>query len=246
MALREHFESSGNWLFQRRSFLPFLLFLLLIPALPEIHRPWGSAHLQRVWELIAFAVSLSGLMIRCLVGGLVPAKTSGRNTAGQVAETLNTTGVYSVVRHPLYLGNFLMWLGISLFCFVPWMTVTFVLCFWLYYERIMFAEEEYLRSRFGAAFETWAEKTPAFIPRISQWKSSNLPFSFRTMLRKEYTGLFGIAVAFLCMDQFEQWIMTRQFSSEPHWPVIGLLSLILYTVLMFLKKKTTLLKVAGR
>ncbi|MGB8874133.1 MAG: hypothetical protein WCC75_12145, partial [Desulfobaccales bacterium] len=45
--------------------------------------------------------------------GLPPRGTSGRNTQGQVAETLNTTGIYSLVRNPLYLGNFLIWLGLS-------------------------------------------------------------------------------------------------------------------------------------
>ena len=32
--------------------------------------------------------------------------TSGRNTHDQVADSLNTSGIYSIVRHPLYVGNF--------------------------------------------------------------------------------------------------------------------------------------------
>lgn len=46
--------------------------------------------------------------------GQVPKGTSGRNTSQQVADTLSTDGVYSVVRHPLYLGNFLMCMGVSM------------------------------------------------------------------------------------------------------------------------------------
>lgn len=246
MSLREEFESTGNWLFRRRSYLPFLLFLLLIPALPLIHRPMGSNGLQNIWELCCFVISCSGLLVRCLVGGHVAPKTSGRNTMSQVAESINTTGIYSIVRHPLYLGNYLMWLGIALFCFVPWVAVTFTLCFWLYYERIMFAEEEFLRRKFGESFTSWAANTPAFIPRFSNWKPAALPFSLKTVLRKEFTGLFGIAVAFAGMDQFEHLIITHQFSLEAHWIIVLAISLAFYAVLITLKKKTTLLKVEGR
>lgn len=246
MGLREEFELTGNWLFRWRSYLPFLLFLLLIPALPLIHRPLGRADLQQGWEFCCFAISCSGLAIRCVVGGTVPLKTSGRNTTSQVAETLNTGGVYSVVRHPLYLGNYLMWLGIALFCFVPWVAVTFTLCFWLYYERIMFAEEEFLRRKFGTAFEEWSARTPAFIPRLSLWKPMELPFSVRTMIRKEFTGLFGMAVAFMAMDQFESLITTQTYSLEPIWIGTGLLSLLIYLVVRMLKKRTSVLRVPGR
>lgn len=246
MGLHEDFERTGNWLFRWRSYLPFLLFLLLIPAIPLIHRPYGRADLQNLWEFFCFAVSCSGLAIRCLVGGTVPQKTSGRNTVAQLAESLNTTGIYSIVRHPLYLGNYLMWLGIAMFCPVPWVAITFTLCFWLYYERIMFAEEEFLRRRFGTAFEEWSARTPAFFPRLSLWKPSDLSFSIPTMISKEYTGLFGIGIAFAAMDQFESYVNTRTFSLEPTWIGIGAGSLVIYLVARFMKKRTELLRVPGR
>jgi len=246
MSLREEFETRGNWLFRWRSYLPFLLFLLLVPALPLIHRPFGRSDLQNLWEIFCFVISCSGLSVRCLVGGYVAPLTSGRNTKYQVAESLNTSGVYSVVRHPLYLGNYLMWLGIAMFCFVPWVAVCFTLIFWLYYERIMFAEEAFLRRKFGSEFEDWAARTPAFIPRLSQWRPSVRSFSFRTVLRKEFTGLFGIAMAFAAMDQFEHFVTTRRFSVEPTWIIIGAASVAIYLILRTLKKHTRLLHVPGR
>jgi len=246
MCLRDHFEGCGNWLFRWRSLLPFLLFLLLIPALPLIHRPLGSNRLQNAWEVFCFALSITGLLIRCFVGGHAASKTSGRNTHSQVAESLNTTGIYSIVRHPLYLGNFLMWLGIVMFCFVPWVTVIFVLCFWLYYERIMFAEEEFLRRKFGDEFSNWASQTPAFVPRFSSWRAPSLPFSFKSVLRREYTGLLGITIAFACMDQFEHLVATHRFSLEIHWIVISAVALLAYVGLRTMKKRTTLLNVPRR
>jgi len=59
---------------------------------------------------IAIALSMFGFIIRAIAIGTTPKGTSGRNTKeGQVAESLNTKGIYSMVRHPLYLGNYFMW-----------------------------------------------------------------------------------------------------------------------------------------
>ena len=124
-----------------------------------------------------------------LVVGYAPVRTSGRNTRNQIADSLNTTGLYSIVRHPLYLGNFLIGLGISLVSWVWWLPLIYTLLFGIYYERIMFAEEAFLRRKFGGEFEDWAAATPAFWPRISQWRRPALPFSFRNVLRREYSGL---------------------------------------------------------
>jgi protein-S-isoprenylcysteine O-methyltransferase Ste14 len=104
--------------------------------------------------------------------GHTPKNTSGRNTKGQIAEELSTTGVYSICRHPLYAGNFLMWLGIAMMTESVAFIVMFCLAFWLYYERIMIAEEQFLRKFFSMAYLIWAEKTPAFIPNLKDWKKA--------------------------------------------------------------------------
>ena len=99
--------------------------------------------------------------------GFVPKDTSQRNTGRPQAAALNTTGLYSLVRHPLYVGNYLMWLGVALFTGAWWAPVIVSLVFWLYYERIMFAEEEFLRRRFGGDYTAWASTVPAFLPRCA-------------------------------------------------------------------------------
>jgi protein-S-isoprenylcysteine O-methyltransferase Ste14 len=71
------------------------------------------------------------------------------------------TGAYSIARHPIYFGNFFIGLGFALYCASFWVVAVFVLLFWVYYERIMFAEEEFLRRTFGKAYESWAARTPA-------------------------------------------------------------------------------------
>ena len=157
MALREEFERTGNWLFRWRSYLPLALIGIFLLALREYEYPGHSERLDALWEAVCLFVSFFGLAIRIFTVGHTPKRTSGRNTKEQVANTLNTTGIYSVVRHPLYLGNFFMGLGIALFAHLWWLTLIYMLVFWIYYERIMFAEEAFLTNKFGNEYIKWAE-----------------------------------------------------------------------------------------
>jgi protein-S-isoprenylcysteine O-methyltransferase Ste14 len=149
MALKEEFERTGNWLFRWRSYLPLMMIAIFLLALREYEYPGNSENLDHLWEIFCLIVSFIGFGIRVFTVGHTPKGTSGRNTKEQVAETLNTSGIYSVVRNPLYLGNFFMGLGLALFAHLWWLTLIYILVFWLYYERIIFAEEEYLRNKFG-------------------------------------------------------------------------------------------------
>ncbi|MEI3423359.1 MAG: hypothetical protein V8R91_21190 [Butyricimonas faecihominis] len=62
-----------------------------------------------------------------------------------------------------------MWLGISLLtCNIGFIAI-FVLAYWLYYERIMYAEEQFLRNKFGVAYINWAEITPTILPNFKSF-----------------------------------------------------------------------------
>src|SRR5262245_61820787 len=115
MSIHEHLRRSGAWLFRRRSFLPLVgLTLLLIKEVGFRDPDMGRDEDFR-WEAVCLAVGLLGLCVRLHVAGHASAGTSGRNTREQIAFDLNTTGLYSVMRHPLYAGSFLMWLGLVMF-----------------------------------------------------------------------------------------------------------------------------------
>ena len=126
MALIHEFERSGNWLFKRRSWLPVLLIAPGLAVMYYVNRQSILYNLSE--ELIFLMISLFGQLIRVITVGFAPGNTSGRNTSyGQLADEINTSGIYSVVRHPLYVGNFFMWLGPALFLRSAWFAIVFTL-----------------------------------------------------------------------------------------------------------------------
>jgi protein-S-isoprenylcysteine O-methyltransferase Ste14 len=239
MSLRETLELQGNWLFRRRSYLPLILYALGVAGVIHQHQNDTESYL---WEFTCLAVSLLGLFIRVITIGFVPPRTSGRNVSKQVADTLNTTGIYSVVRHPLYLGNFFMWLGAAMFSRSWWACAIFILVYWIYYERIMLAEEEFLRGKFGRTFEDWATKTPAVFPALWKWRRSDRRFCLRKVLRQEHSGLLGALVSFAALDTLQCSLNQNRLTYDPVWMYIVLGGLVYFTVLHVLKKHTSVLK----
>jgi protein-S-isoprenylcysteine O-methyltransferase Ste14 len=241
MALSHELERVGNWFFRWRSYLPLLLMVLFLLALKDFTYLTSQNTVNRLWELFCLTIASLGLGIRIMTVGYVPRGTSGRNTKKQVAEVLNTTGMYSVVRHPLYVGNFIMWLGISLFFHLWWFTLLIVLLFWVYYEKIMYAEEEFLKQKFGEQFLAWAEKTPLFIPQFSLWQAPEMQFSFKSALKREYASFFAMIAIFTSLKVLCSLWVDKTFSLDPMWAFIFLGSLSFYLMVRFLKKKTRLL-----
>jgi protein-S-isoprenylcysteine O-methyltransferase Ste14 len=246
MGMREEFEAAGTWLFRRRGYLPLLLFPLLLLAAAG---PAARARLVApgtAWEAFCAALALGGLALRGATVGFVPKDTSQRNRARPQAEGLNTTGLYSVVRHPLYLGNYLMWVGVALFPRAWWAPVIVSLVFWLYYERIMFAEEEYLRRRFGPDYTAWADATPAFLPRLRGWRPPPVPFSLLTVLRREHSGLLALTASLTALEVVSDYASTGRLTLDPVWGTALGATLLLSLGVRTLKHRTRLLHVEGR
>lgn len=245
MPLLEEFESAGKWLFRWRSYLPLGLLIVVFLSLEEFCYPLGSHLLDNLWECLCLLISLSGLAIRAITVGYSARGTSGRNTRRQVAEVLNTKGMYSLARHPLYFGNFLMALGFFLFLRIWWVTLVYALAFALYYERIMFAEEAFLRDRFGPAYLDWARRTPAFFPRIANWERPEQSFSLKTAIKRESPSLFALSAAMLLLETVSDFRLTGAFMWDPPWVAGAAAALLFFLVVRVIRKKTHWLDVRG-
>ena len=236
LPLVDQLTASGGRLFRWRSYLP-LAFIL-----PELYLmatvPSGAPASRALLDSACLAVGLVGLGIRAWTVAHVPSGTSGRSTRGLRADTLNTSGPYSVVRHPLYLGNFFMGLGVACFPGLWWIVVIYVLAFWLYYERIMLAEEAFLRTAFGAAFLEWAERTPAFVPDLRKYRPPDLPFSLRNVLGREYNGALALVVVMTLLDVAGVLESEQRLGAHARW-IYALGVATLLWVAAFTLKRTT-------
>ena len=241
MALQEELESQGNWLFRYRSFLPLLILvagwgMYLRRVLHPEEFPLFVFKYELYYWIVAMAVGLLGLLVRVYTVGYSPKNTSGRNTqVGQVADTLNQTGIYSLVRHPLYLGNFLMWLGPALLTVHLWFVLSFCFLYWVYYERIMFAEEQFLRKKFGETYLQWSNRVPAFLPNFKNFVPTQVSFSWKKVLKKEKNGLSAL---FLIFCLFDASVMIFKPEHQPHPVLLGLCIAtgVLYVILKVLKR----------
>jgi protein-S-isoprenylcysteine O-methyltransferase Ste14 len=236
MALLHSFESDGNFLFRYRGQIPVILFLAAIPVVYFTDTAWMSLDLKCWLTVVCIAVSVIGFAIRGYAIGTTPKGTSGRNREEQVAEQLNTAGIYSAVRHPLYLGNYLMWIGIVGYTLNAWFVIIVSLAFWLYYERIMFAEERFLERKFGETYLAWSKTVPAFIPAFGRMTKPAVPFSFKALLRREYSGVLATVIGFVFIDFLRRYFEYDDLSVSKAWLIALGVALLLTIVLRTLKK----------
>jgi len=85
----------------------------------------------------------------------------------QQERALATSGLYTHIRHPQYVGFALIMFGFLL----QWPTILTVIMFpilvWVY-TRLAREEEKEATRLFGAEWDEYAKKTPAFIPKLAQ------------------------------------------------------------------------------
>lgn len=238
----------GKLFFRWRSFLPLVLLLPAVAAFSE--GAWAERLLgdgaEDLLVLVAFLVSLLGLAVRWVAVGYSHSGTSGRNTRLQRANVLNTTGLYSVTRNPLYLGNFIAILGVVLSVKVWWFALLYCLAYWIYIERIIATEEQFLAEKFGRDYLDWASATPSFFPRWSGWKSPDRGFSVKRVLRREYYGLLGVSAAFFAVEAVMDLAVEGEpvptwFAEDWPWTAVLVLALAIFLLLHTLKKTTSLL-----
>lgn len=130
---------------------------------------WWPFPASFVGELVLAVVAVM-LAFASSVFALLAARTLGKQWTyrARVIEghELITTGTYSVVRNPIYLGMFGMLFATGL-VYSRWWNFLGAIVFFLIGNQIRIrAEEKLLRETFGSQFDEYARRVPAFLPRI--------------------------------------------------------------------------------
>jgi protein-S-isoprenylcysteine O-methyltransferase Ste14 len=143
----------GEVLFRNRGWIPvpFLAVPLLVPGDQAPHS----------WVLGLLMVT-GGELIR--LAGVAAAGTVTRRRSRNV-QRLVDYGAFAWCRNPLYVGNWLVWLGFTVVSGVLWFLPVAALIFALEYHYIVRYEEGVLESIFGAEYLAYKARTPRWFPR---------------------------------------------------------------------------------
>jgi len=143
-------------MFRQRSWIP----VPFAPILIGVRWDWTRS----AWLIACGAIAvLSGLATRAWAVRYIG--TISRTRANRLGD-LMTTGPFALVRNPLYVGNFLIWMGLTLASGLLWMLPVASLVFGLQYGAITRFEETALTARFGQAYRTYARAVPKWWPRL--------------------------------------------------------------------------------
>lgn len=103
-----------------------------------------------------------------------------RTKTGHFAED----GPYRWVRHPLYAGTLIWWIGFFVLAGAPvWGTILFALIAGAVHAPQAVFEEEYLRGLFGEHYATYARHVPRWLPVRPPRPPAGRPWTLRRMLR---------------------------------------------------------------
>jgi len=140
-------------LFRNRGWLPvpFLLVPLLAPG------------------TMSFRTTVAGLVLMVLgeawrMWGVATAGTVTRRRSREV-QKLVSHGPFAWSRNPLYVGNFLIWLGVITLSGVLWFIPVAIVLFSVEYFYIVRYEEGVLESIFGKEYLDYKARTPRWFPR---------------------------------------------------------------------------------
>jgi protein-S-isoprenylcysteine O-methyltransferase Ste14 len=133
------------------------------------------------------------------IGGVVAAAGAALRVwaAGHIVKgrVLTQGGPYAFTRNPLYLGSFLMALGVLLAGQGYWLLLPFFLFFAGVYYPVMKAEEVELLNGHGDDFRDYVRRVPMFLPRFSGSASGSSSFKWARVVRnREHRNLLGLAV----------------------------------------------------
>lgn len=132
-----------------------------------------------------------GSLVLIVVGAAVRIWALGTIQKNRV---LAMTGVYSLCRHPLYVGSSLLYLGFALLMNDPeylYLGVPYIVVF---FGAAAFSEEHYLRTKFGEEFDAYRHMVPGFVP-LGRWQKGE--YSFARAMSKGGLQLIVVVVLLL-------------------------------------------------
>lgn len=170
-AIARHF--AGHRIQWSRAILAAALVYVLFGEPPAFLEGWRGEALQLAGYALMVAGSLWRVWCLTFIGGTKDG-------------SLTTTGPYSIVRNPLYVGSFLGVIGFGLAVRLPLLPLALLLMFAALYPAVVANEEKRLEALFGDTYLRYRDATPRWFPR---WSLYTEPDSIAVSPRKVRQGI---------------------------------------------------------
>ncbi|MFZ2054415.1 MAG: isoprenylcysteine carboxylmethyltransferase family protein [Candidatus Aminicenantales bacterium] len=139
--------------------------------------------------LFGILISFLGLVIRAWASGHLYKE-----------KALAVSGPYRYSRNPLYLGNFLLGIGITAGARSWWVLGLCVAYYAVFYPMIIRRERERMKNLFPQQYVEYGKKVPLFFPNPRKHLPANGRFSWSQYRRnKEYRALLGTVLVWLVL-----------------------------------------------
>jgi protein-S-isoprenylcysteine O-methyltransferase Ste14 len=192
-------DSLKLWIFRYRGILPVPF--LAIAVLTSSTSPFASAF-HVALDGLGIGLAAAGLGLRGWAVGHAGAHTRSYRLR---ARRLATGGPYAWVRNPIYLGNFLVGLGVTMVA-QSWATfLVFLVGFAVEYGAIVSLEERFLADTFGDVYGEYRRRVPRWLPRLATAPAAaGGAFCWRA-IRKEYQALMS-ALGMVSTVELVEWL----------------------------------------
>ncbi len=187
----------GELLFKNRDYtpIPFVIAMIIY------------ANVERNSLIIGLLLSLLGEIIR--ISGVAHIGGVSRTKTYSTGQKLITSGLFSHVRNPLYIGNFFLSLGMIVTANVHlFFTLGFIAFFFVQYIPIIRWEEQNLRNTFGSEFDDYITRVPRWIPKLSSSEkdAEQIKGEFKKALLSEKHTLLAVFVLYLLLLWRSGWL----------------------------------------
>ena len=180
----------GQFFFKYRDYVfPVVFISCSLVTKPSF--PMGSKTLDLGLDLVGVCLAIFGQLLRALTVGYEYIKRGGMNK--QVfADRLVTGGMFAHSRNPLYLGNFLIFLGLACVFNSPAVYIIGIPFFVFAYACIIAAEEDFLRHKFGAEYEDYCKRVNRLWPNWKGYQTTveGMSYNWKRFINKDHGTLF--------------------------------------------------------
>ncbi len=162
-----------------------------------------NAHIDDQSFRLGLPIAIAGELVRLWASGFIERK----------GQKLATNGPFAHVRNPLYIGNFLIGLGIVLMARNPILLGIFLAGFAILYWGTVRKEEKDLRELFKQSYDDYVKEVPCLIPRLRPYSHREKShYQWRLLLKhREPITVLGLALLITSLYVWEEIFIKREF-----------------------------------